>query len=273
MINKEQISKALSSIKTSEELDKKILDATIYKQENKNIFSKKGIIAILILVVFMTTTVFAKDFIYNCILNLINSNDLEYTESISLTNPVNIKNTSDISCDNFSTLSEVETTLGIKFIFDTSKYNEKISKCAIKINNQGYLESLELSILEFYDYSLANKDIDLKLEDNFTQEEYMAWLAKRKMVDLHIAFMTQYASYETKNKFKNYNIIYSTGGYLEAQEFIANNINTTGYYFLSPSKNIPLRKELVFVNNNILYEFSANKPVEIEELLNIINEF
>ncbi len=40
-----------------------------------------------------------------------------------------------------------------------------------------------------------------------------------------------------------------------------------------PSENIPLQKNAIFVNNNILYQFSANKPVSIDELLDIIYDF
>lgn len=278
MIDKEKVTKALNNIKVSEKLDEKILESTIYKSEKKNtytkfVFSKKILTAVLILLVFTTTTVFAKDFIYNCILNLIQKDDLNYNQNISLTDPVNINENASISCDNISTLSELESALGIKFIFNTSKYNNKINKCDIKTNDNGNIESIEISVLEFYDYSNDNKDIDLEYSEDFTQEEYMAWNSKRKMVDLHITFMTQYASSKTKEEYKNYNIISSTGGHLKAQEFFAENINTSGYYFVSPSENIPLRKDLIFVNNNILYEFSANKPVELQELLEIIKEF
>ena len=90
--------------------------------------------------------------------------------------------------------------------------------------------------------------------------------------------MTEYASKKTKREFANIDIITSTGTTeklkgIEPTEFYAPNINTKGFYFILPSKNIPLEKEVIFVNKNILYNFSANKQVSLEELLKIINSF
>ncbi len=274
MNNKEKIKEALSKIYVSESLDKKIMDETINKinkKKNYNYFNKKIIIATLTIFFLTITTVFAKDLIYKYVLNKKWVGE-QYYQSISLTNPVYINDVKNYTCDNFKTLNDMENVLGIKFVFDTSKYNDEINKCEIKLNDEGYIEKVKVSVKDFYDYSEDNKEIDSQYREDFTQEEFYAWEAKRKITEVYIQFMTQYASLETKEEFKEIQMD-SSNVETKNYEFYAKNINTEGYYNLTPSERIALSKHVVFVNNNILYYFYANSQVSIEDLLGIIYEF
>ena len=274
MNNKEKINKALEKICVSEDLDKKVMDKTINKLDKKNNFKfsyKKVILGTLVISFLMVTTVFAKDLIYKYVLNKKWVGE-QYYQSISLTKPVYINDVKNYTCDNFKTLNDMENILGIKFVFDTSKYNGKINKCEIKLNDEGYIEAVNVSVKDFYDYSEDNKEIDAQYKDDFTQEEFYAWEAKRKITEVYIKFMTQYASLETKEEFKEIQMD-SSNVETRNYEFYAKNINTEGYYNLTPSERLALSKFAVFVNNNILYEFYANKLVSIEDLLGIIYEF
>lgn len=272
MINKQKITKALSKIEASNDLDKRILNSTVYKTEKKIIFNKKNIVFTGFLVFFLTiTTVFAKEIIFNYILNK-KWVDNQYEQTITITEPITINPIKNYSCDKVTTLSDLESDLGLKFVFDTSKYNGVVDHCEIKVNDSGDIEEVQLSVSEFYDFSKDNEKIDLEYRDDFSQEEYMAWMSKRKIVDIYISFMTSKASEETKEKFKNLGKVTSSEE-VDNKEFFAKNINTEGFYFVFPSEKIPLRKGAMFVNNNILYQLSANRPVEIEELLDIINHF
>ncbi len=275
MINKQKISDALSKIEASESLDEKVLNSTVYRLNNKTTrtFNKKRIVftGFIIFFLVVTTTVFAQEIIFKYILNK-KWVDNQYEQTITITEPVNINPIKNYSCDKVTTLSDLELDLGIKFVFDTSKYNGIVDNCEIKINDSGNIEEVQVSVSEFYDFSKDNEKIDSEYRDDFSQEEYMAWMSKRKIVDLYISFMTPEANDETKEKFKNLGKIISSEE-VDNIEFFAKNINTEGFYVISPSENIPLRKTAMFVNNNILYQLTANRPVEIEELLDIINQF
>ncbi len=274
MINKENIKKALENIKASSELDEQIFKQTIYKKESKSWHNKIYIkvFSTLVLVFLLTvTTVFAKDLIYKYILNKKWVGE-QYHQSISLTKSVYINDVKNYTCDNFKTLNDMENILGMKFVFDTSKYNGEINKCEIKLNDEGYIEAVNVSVKDFYDYSEENKEIDSQYRDDFTQDEFYAWEAKRKITKVYIQFMTQYASLETQEEFKEIEIS-SSNVETRNYEFYAKNINTEGYYNLTPSERIPISKDALFVNNNILYQFYANRSVSIEELLGIIYEF
>lgn len=282
MINQKKIIESLSEIKTTEEFDQSVLKATIYRKKKTNFFNYKLVkritLILTILSTFIFTTALAKDFIYECIINVLPIAENSYRKTISILEPVKIKQNNNVSCDDIKTLSSLEKSLEIKLVFDSNKYNEKIEKCNVVTNDQGQVEEVNISVSEFYDFSLENKQIDKEYDENFTLEEYLVWQSKRKKIDLSISFMTDYASDKTKEKFKNIEIISGTAtdnnlrGLQETETYFEN-INTKGYYFISPSRNVPLHKELVFVNNNILYIFSANNLVTIEELLEMIKEF
>ncbi len=274
MINKEDIKKALENIKANSSLDEKVFNQTVYKKESKSWHNKiyiKVFTAVALVFLLTVTTVFAKDLIYKYVLNKKWVGE-QYYQSISLTKPVYINDVKNYTCDNFKTLNDMENILGMKFVFDTSKYNGEINKCEIKLNDEGYIEMVNVSVKDFYDYSEENKEIDSQYRDDFTKEEFYAWEAKRKITEVYIEFMTQYASLKTKEEFKEIQMD-SSNVETRNYEFFAKNINTEGYYNLTPSERIPLSKHAVFVNNNILYYFYANNQVSIEELLGIIYEF
>lgn len=81
------------------------------------------------------------------------------------------------------------------------------------------------------------------------------------------------ASTETKEELMNKLGRITSNYEPENTEFYLSNINTYGYYNILPSKNIPLRKDIIFVHNNIFYHFAGNRPISITELLDILNEF
>lgn len=274
---KRKLNDALAQIEVSEELDKRIINSTIYKEPKKMSFSKyklatRNLFIILAVFFSMAVVVSAKEYIFKYILNKGQREDGSYQQSVEITTPINILQPKKYTCDNVTTLSDMEEKLGIKFVFDTSKYNETIDKCDIKINDSNEIESVKIRVSEFYDFSKDNYEIDKEYDENFTEEEYRVWNAKRKKVDIYISFMTPAASKQTKKEFKDLGKMTGTSE-IKNIEFYAENINTKGFYFILPSERIQLSKTAVFTNNNIFYYLEANKKVTIDELLDIINEF
>lgn len=271
MKNNKTIKNIYKNVHTTEELDKKIFDNTIYKNK-KNFNVRKLVVATCIVFFSLLTVVVAKEYIYKYVLNKGYRDDGSYIQTVSIDKPVNIIQNKNYSCNDATTLSKLEKDLGIKFVFDNTKYNETISECDIKLNELGEIEKVNIKISEFYDYSKENAEIDLEYDENFTQEEYYKWNSKRKIIGMNITFMTPEAEEETKEEFKNLAELTGTSE-IKNVEFFAENINTVGFYFTTPSERIQLSKNAIFVHKNILYVLYANKNVTIEELLEVINEF
>lgn len=274
---KKNLNDALSQIEASEELDRRVMNSTINKNLKKIPFSKYKLAMrtlLIILAVFssMVIVVSAKEYIFKYTLKKGQRDDKSYQQSVEITEPVNIIQPKDYTCDDVTTLSDMEKKLGVKFVFDTKKYNGKIDQCDIKINDLGKIESVKVRVSEFYDFSKDNHETDKEYDENFTEEEYRVWKAKRKNVDIYISFMTPNASNQTKREFKELGKMTGTSE-IKNVKFYAENINTEGFYFILPSEKIQLSKTAVFTNNNIFYYLEANNKVAIEELLDIINEF
>lgn len=273
---KKKLNDALSGVTASRELDERVMNSTIYKERKKgfNKYKLETRYLFIVLAIFFSTAVAvsAKEYIFKYILNKVQIDDGSYQQSVEITKPVNIIQPENYSCDNVTTLSDMEEKLGIKFIFDTKKYNGKIDQCNIKTNDLGKIESVKVRVSEFYDFSKDNYEVDKEYDEDFTEAEYRAWNAKRKMVDIYISFMTPESSEQTKKEFKDLGKMTGTSE-IKNVKFYAENINTEGFYFILPSERIQLSKTAVFTNNNIFYYLEANKKVTIEELLDIINGF
>lgn len=278
-MRKDNFIKSIEKIKVNKDLDTRILNATIYKDRKNYGFKKKIVVGIILMSLFLGTGVLAKEYISELIFKIIKNNDNSYQNNVEINEPVYILENSKITCTDIESLKDLENSLDIKFVFDSNKYNPKINNCDIKKDENGNIESVKVSALEFYDFTKDNAEIDEEYREDFTKEEYLKWQAQRKEIDVYISFMSEYASKKTKEEFKNIEIIRSSvdlrsgESNMEMIKYYFKNLNTYGYYFIAPSKRIPLQKEVIFVHNNILYEFSGNKMVTIEELLNIIASF
>lgn len=277
MITKQALGEAFSNICASKSFDERVLKATVYKSKKsctskKIIYVKKSLITAIVLLCFIATGVTAKEIVHKYILNKEKINEEIYKQSVELDYPVTVIQDNDNSCDNLKSIEDIEKKLGVNFVFNFQKYNYIIDKCDIKKDEKENIESVKVTITEFYDFSEDNKEIDEKFNENFTVEEYMYWNSKRKIITLSISFMTQSASKNTKEEFKNLEEVRGNTE-LNNTEFYIKSLNTYGFYFILPSERVALSKTAIFIHENILYELTANSQVTIEELLEIINQF
>ncbi len=276
---KENIANTLNKVKASNELDKKIFDSTINKQNSKlfvlqkPFFRKQTALIIVIAFFSVITIVAASEYVQRYILNKTIDEDGWFKQTVELSESVIINQNNDVTCDNITNLQDLEEKLGIEFVFNPEEYNSQINKCDIRYNDEGEIESVEISIFGFYDFDDYNKKIDPNYKENITNSNYMERNEKLKILDASIAFITPVASQETKDELKNKLGRVTSNYEPENTEFYLPNINTYGYYNIFPSKNIPLSKNAIFVSNNIFYNFSGNRPITIDEILEILNKF
>lgn len=276
---KENIANTLNKVKASNELDKKIFDSTINKQNSKlfvlqkPFFRKQTALIIVIAFFSVITIVAASEYVQRYILNKTIDEDGWFKQTVELSESVIINQNNDVTCDNITNLQDLEEKLGIEFVFNPEEYNSQINKCDIRYNDEGEIESVEISIFGFYDFDDYNKKIDPNYKENITNSNYMERNRKLKMLDVLIAFITPVASQETKEELGSKLGKIISNYEPENTEFYLSNINTYGYYNISPTKNIPLSKDAIFVYDNVFYHFTGNRPITIEEILKILNKF
>lgn len=275
MLNKNDFS-MFNDIHASKELKNKVLNKTVNKN---NVFVHRkipkfvvNIIIVLVIALVGCGGVLASDLIHKYILTKTIDEDGWNEQYVELNNPVNIKQDNNVTCDNITNLKDLEEGLGIKFVFDTEKYNSQINKCDIRYNESGKIESVEVSVFGFVDFDEYNKTIDPNYKANITNSNFMERNEELKILDVSIAFKTPYASDETNEEFKKIGKIISNYK-PENVEFYLPNINTYGYYNTFPSKYIDLSKDAIFVHNNIFYYFGGNNKVTLDELLDLLNKF
>ena len=276
---KENIANTLNKVKASKDLDNKILDATVNKKDNKlfelqkSFFRKKSVLIIVIAFFSVITVVAASEYVQRYILNKTVDEDGWFKQTVELSGPVIINQNNDVTCDNITNLQDLEEKLGIEFVFNPEEYNSQINRCDIRYNDTGEIESVEISIFGFYNFDDYNRKIDPNYKENITNSNYMERNRKLKMLDVLIAFITPVASQETKEELGSKLGKIISNYEPENTEFYLSNINTCGYYNISPTKNIPLSKDAIFVYDNVFYHFTGNRPVTTEEILEILNKF
>ncbi len=276
---KENIANTLNKVKASNELDKKIFDSTINKQNSKlfvlqkPFFRKQTALIIVIAFFSVITIVAASEYVQRYILNKTIDEDGWFKQTVELSEPVIIDQNNNVTCDNITNLQDLEEKLRIEFAFNPEEYNSQINKCDIRYNDIGEIESVEVSVFGFYNFDDYNKKIDSNYKEDITNPNFMERNEKLKILDVSIAFITPFASQETKEELKSKLGRVTSNYEPENTEFYLPNINTYGYYNIFPTKNIPLSKNAIFVYNNIFYNFSGNRPITIEEILKILNKF
>ena len=276
---KENIANTLNKVKASNELDKKIFDSTINKQNSKlfvlqkPFFRKQTALIIVIAFFSVITIVAASEYVQRYILNKTIDEDGWFKQTVELSESVIIDQNNNVTCDNITNLQDLEEKLGIEFAFNPEEYNSQINKCDIRYNETGEIESVEVSVFGFYNFDDYNKKIDSNYKEDITNPNFMERNEKLKILDVSIAFITPFASQETKEELKSKLGRVTSNYEPENTEFYLPNINTYGYYNIFPTKNIPLSKNAIFVYNNIFYNFSGNRPITIEEILKILNKF
>ena len=276
---KENIANTLNKVKASNELDKKIFDSTINKQNSKlfvlqkPFFRKQTALIVVIAFFSVITIVAASEYVQRYILNKTIDEDGWFEQTKELSEPVIIDQNNNVTCDNITNLKDLEEKLGIEFVFNPEEYNSQINKCDIRYNDIGEIESVELSVFGFYNFDDYNKKIDPNYKENITNSNYMERNEKLKILDVLIAFITPVASQETKEELESKLGKVISNYEPENTEFYLPNINAYGYYNISPTKNIPLSKDAIFVYDNVFYHFAGNRPITIEEILKILNKF
>lgn len=80
------------------------------------------------------------------------------------------------------------------------------------------------------------------------------------------------ASEETKNKYANFEVENRRID-TEITEFYLSNINTYGFFLPSPNKRLDFSRSIYFVYDNILYAFFTNKPLQAEEVVELLKTF
>lgn len=277
MLNRESF-KMFNEISASKELKNKIIKQTIKKDEEKFVLKKEiPRYAFILIIVFSIALigcggVLASDLIQKYILKTNTEDNYIINQYLEITNPVDIKNYTDDPCENTKKLRELEKKLGIKFVFETDKYNTDIGKCEVKYNSAGKIESIDITVRGFFDFADYNFQIDANFKENITSEKYWERNNDLKILDLYITFMTKEASEETKNKYANFEVENRRID-TEITEFYLSNINTYGFFLPSPNKRLDFSRSIYFVYDNILYVFFTNKPLQAEEVVELLETF
>lgn len=277
MLNRESF-KMFNEISASKELKSKIIKQTIKKDEEKFVLKKEiPRYAFILIIVFSIALigcggVLASDLIQKYILKTNTEDNYIINQYLEITNPVDIKNYTDDPCENTKKLRELEKKLGIKFVFETDKYNTDIGKCEVKYNSAGKIESIDITVRGFFDFADYNSQIDANFKENITSEKYWKRNNDLKILDLYITFMTKEASEETKNKYANFEVENRRID-TEITEFYLSNINTYGFFLPSPNKRLDFSRSIYFVYDNILYVFFTNKPLQAEEVIELLKTF
>lgn len=270
--------KMFNEISASKELKNKIIKQTIKKDEEKFVLKKEiPRYAFILIIVFSIALigcggVLASDLIQKYILKTNTEDNYIINQYLEITNPVDIKNYTDDPCENTKNLRELEKKLGIKFVFETDKYNTDIGKCEVKYNSAGKIESIDITVRGFFDFADYNSQIDANFKENITSEKYWKRNNDLKILDLYITFMTKEASEETKNKYANFEVENRRID-TEITEFYLSNINTYGFFLPSPNKRLDFSRSIYFVYDNILYVFFTNKPLQAEEVVELLKTF
>ena len=150
---KENIANTLNKVKASEDLDKKILDATVNKSSvkffrKKNVFFRKLSFIVAILVFVSVGGAVTKAIIENYYFTKTKEGNKQ-SEVLSVTSKVTIKDNAMIDCNNSINLKEIEEDLGVSFLISSDDY---LDYCYVNINSE---EKIENVIFELRDVDLG----------------------------------------------------------------------------------------------------------------------
>ena len=174
---KENIANSLNKVRVSEELDRKILDATVNKSsvkffKKRNVFFRKLSFMVALLVFVGVGGAVAKAIIENYYFTKTQEGNKQ-SEVLSVTGKVTIKENAMIDCNNSINLKEIEEDLGVSFLISSDDY---LDYCYVNINSEEKIENVV--------FELRNVD-----------------LGEMHDVIVNIGFMTQNASPEIEKAF------------------------------------------------------------------------
>ena len=270
--------KTFNNIHASARLKENILNNTIKKNDEKHTLKNKIPRFAFVLIIAISITLISCGALANNLIQKYIVKEKEIYDGawidqfIEINNGVNITDNTNLTCDDINSLKDMEEKLNIEFAFDTDEYNNEISICDIKHNENGEIENVYAYVYLFYDFPEYNKKIDENYLDNLMNENVLERNIELKTLGLEIRFMSDKASKGTKEEFANIEV---TGRKYDndRHEFFLSNINTYGFYITSPTRYIQFSKEFYFVNNNILYRFLGNHPTNVDEILKILESF
>lgn len=196
--------------------------------------------------------------------------NLTSVNSLVIRKPANIKDVVNLSCDSIKTLGDLEDILGIDLVFEGVD-DKEVGLCDIKLDDNGKVESVEVSVLGFDLFTDYNSKIDQNYKDNLTSVDYLQRNQDLKILDLQISFMGENASDEVKEYFANISTI-NAEDISRAKNFKANNLGVRVFYYPVPSERIMLSKYFMFKQDNVLYTFVANSKTTMDEVIEIIKK-
>ena len=255
------------NLKTSDNLKQRILNKTINKKETqfRRIPKLAYTISLILLVSFISCSiVFAA--IYMCTTTFTKSIDEngDYHQGIVLKDPVEIKDDGTFEISQGMTLADIENALDIQFADNIDK-SSIVNECDIKRNDDGKIESVEILIDDYVDYSAENSK---RKGFDSNKDNYEGWL-NGKHLSLYISFMTPYASSEVKEKFGNLYDAYAADVETEPIEIKLNKVNAIAYYYNPFNSRHSLLNYASFTYNNIAY-FYDGYLVSKEEVIDAI---
>ncbi len=250
---KENIANTLNKVKISEDLDKKILDATVNKSsvkffKKRNVFFRKLSFIVAILVFVSVGGAVAKAIIENYYTKTQEGN--KQSEALSVTGKVTIKENAMIDCNNSINLKEIEEDLGVSFLISSDEY---LDYCYANINSEEKIENVVFEL----------RDVDLgEMHD----------------VIINIGFMTQNASPEIEKAFlRAAGIEYISSSEEESSGFVetyySKKLQTT-IYMVNEGNEYFESYVPFFVYDNIVYSifptFATNKEQIITTLEGLV---
>ncbi len=222
--------KNIKNIHTSKELDNRIFENTIYKNKDKKVFKLNYISLGVILMLFLSGAVIAKNTI-NPLLKRIKAQDNLKSLTISVDNQKELPEKSDLVCNKNINLKDVQEQLGIELLDFDKISNITFSNCEVVKDENGKIRTVSLYSSNDYIYDFIS-DI---LNNTNNQKD-------KKYFNLGIKFMSDKALEEDKEKFKN--IVLLTG-----EEDVLDNTETRieNYHINS------LNTDAIILENNIAY--------------------
>ena len=222
--------KNIKNIHTSKELDNRIFENTIYKNKDKKVFKLNYISLGVILMVFLSGVVIAKNTI-NPLLKRIKVQDNLESLTISVDNQKELPEKSDLVCNKNINLKDVQEQLGIDLLDFDKISNITFSDCEVVKDENGKIRTVSLYFSNDYLYDFISDT----LNNTNNQKD-------KKYFNLGIKFMSDKALEEDKEKFKN--IVLLTG-----EEDVLDNTETRieNYHINS------LNTDAIILENNIAY--------------------
>ena len=230
----------LKNIHTSLELDQRIFENTIYKNKTKKVLKLNYISLVVLLMVLFSGVVIAKNTI-NPILKRIKVKDNLEKLVINIDNQKKLPEKSDLICKNNISLQEIEEQLGIDLL-DFDK-NISFSNCEVNKDENNKIRTVSLYSSNNYLYDFISDTL------NNTNTH-----SNKKYLNLGIKFMSDKATEEDKDDFKNMTLFTEEGKNLDKLEnkienYHLNNLNT----------DVIIIDNVLgyFVYDDVLYYYSA----------------